>query len=69
LKVSRGIRSTPVFVDMRVKYTRCEYVEGETYKFEMPRTEVGPMEGEEPGECARCKALVQIHLRRTQQVQ
>jgi hypothetical protein len=54
---------------MRVKYTRCEYVEGETYKFEMPRTEVGPMEGEEPGECARCKALVQIHLRRTQQVQ
>jgi hypothetical protein len=61
--------STPVFVDMRVKYTRCEYVEDETYQFEMPRTESDPMEGEEPDECPRCKAPIQMHLRRAQQLQ
>jgi Zn ribbon nucleic-acid-binding protein len=59
----------PVVVRMRVECDQCGHTENETYHFGMAFGEAQPMEEYAPGICPKCRAPIQIHLRRTQQVQ
>ena len=59
----------PVVVRMRVECDQCGHTEGETYNFSMAFAEAQPTEEYAPGICPECRASIQIHLRRTKQVQ
>jgi hypothetical protein len=59
----------PVIVRMRVECAACGHAEDETYEFDLPLGKAQPMEAYEPGKCLECGASVQMHLKRTQQVQ
>lgn len=59
----------PVIVRMTVECAKCGHAEADRYEFDMPRAKAQPMESDEPGKCPDCGAPVQIHLKRTQQVQ
>ena len=61
-------KKIPVVVTMRVK-CGCGHAEDETYEFDMPITKAQPMEAYEPGKCLECGAPIQMHLKRTQQMQ
>ena len=37
--------------------------------FDMPRAKAQPMEASEPGKCPECGAPIQMHRKRTQQMQ
>ena len=59
----------PVVVRMEVKCVRCGHHEDETYHFELPIVKAQPKEAYKSGKCPDCGASVQIHLKRTQQMQ
>ena len=59
----------PVVVRMRVECARCGHFEDDTYEFELPLAESEPMEEYVAGKWPDCGAPVQMHLKRTQQVQ
>ena len=59
----------PVVVRMRVECDQCGHSEDETYNFCVAFGEAKPTEEFAPGTCPECRASIQIHLRRTQQMQ
>jgi len=54
---------------MRVECDQCGHSEDETYNFCVAFGEAKPTEEFAPGTCPECRASIQIHLRRTQQMQ
>jgi ribosomal protein S27AE len=59
----------PVVVRMRVECARCGHAEDDTYEFDLPLAKAQPREEYVSGKCPECGAPIQMHLRRTQQVQ
>jgi len=62
-------RRISLVVRMRVECARCGNSEDDTYEFDVPFAKAQAMEAYEPGNCPKCGAPVQMHLRRTRQKQ